>query len=83
MKRIGRLIFEKRFSFGDSQKDLAYSIGVNEYTVSNWENGKSVPSKEVLPKLALALETTVEVLEQAIEDEDKSEARESGDQVYL
>ena len=45
-----------------SQLDLAKIIGVSQGAVSQWETGQSLPRAELLPKLAAALDCTIDEL---------------------
>lgn len=47
---------------GMTQKALGESVGVTSVTIGNWERGVRQPSFELLPKLADALETSVDAL---------------------
>ena len=47
---------------GLTQTSLADLVGINQATVSCWENGRYRPSVGVLPKLSRALGCTVEEL---------------------
>lgn len=61
---------------GLSQQALAQQIGVSRQTVSNWENGVSVPSSENLIGLSRVYGITVEELYQDGAAQDKEVARE-------
>ena len=51
-----------RSDAGMTQKALGERIGVTSVTIGNWERGVRQPSFELLPKLADALETSVDAL---------------------
>ena len=54
------MLKELRKKAGFSQNELAEKISVLQNTISNWENGVSRPSLDVIPKLANVLGVTVE-----------------------
>ena len=45
---IGERLAEIRKDHGDTQQDLADKLNVTKFTISNWEQEKSVPSHELL-----------------------------------
>lgn len=45
-----------------SQEALADILGVNQTAISQWEIGKSNPSSDKLPKLAEALQCSIDEL---------------------
>lgn len=49
---IQKAIKELRKQYNMSQSDLAEILGVSNITVSNWENGKSVPRYKHIAKMA-------------------------------
>ena len=49
---IQKAIKELRKQYNMSQSDLADALGVSNITVSNWENGKSVPRYRYIAKMA-------------------------------
>lgn len=51
-----------RSDAGMTQKNLSEKIGVTSVTIGNWERGVRQPSFELLPKLADALNTSVDAL---------------------
>jgi len=51
-----------RKSRGLSQEDLARRVNTTKSTISNYENGYSTPSNEMLLKLADVLQTTTDYL---------------------
>ncbi|MCM1289530.1 MAG: helix-turn-helix domain-containing protein [Corallococcus sp.] len=53
---------EIRQDLGISQGDLAKKIGVQNYTIGNWERDRSEPSVELIVKLADALGVTADEL---------------------
>ena len=51
-----------RMKLNLSQRELARKIGVEQNTVSQWENGKRQPSVENLVNLSAVLNCTVDEL---------------------
>jgi len=51
-----------RCGAGITQKSLGEMIGVTSVTIGNWERGVRQPSFELLPKLADALDTSIDAL---------------------
>ena len=58
MNTIGFRIVSRRKELGLKGKELAERVGCHPPDISDWENGKNVPSVESLIKLARALNTT-------------------------
>lgn len=58
MKTIGSRIVDRRKELGLKGKELAERVRCHPPDISDWENGKNVPSVESLIKLARALNTT-------------------------
>lgn len=56
---IGASIREQREALGMSQEDLARACMVSRQTISNWENGKTLPDIQSLTYLADAFNITV------------------------
>ena len=59
---IGNFICRLRNEKGYTQKELGALLGVTDKAVSKWENGASLPRKEVLRRLAAILGCTQEEL---------------------
>lgn len=59
---IGGSIREQREALGMSQEDLACACMVSRQTISNWENGKTLPDVQSLTYLADAFHITVDDL---------------------
>lgn len=55
-------IKKARERLGLSQIDVAKSLEITQGSVSQWENGLSLPRAELLPKLAALLNCTVDEL---------------------
>ncbi len=53
---------ECRRARGMTQKELAQKLGYSEKAVSKWESGAGMPPSVMLPVLAKALETSIDVL---------------------
>ena len=64
---IQQRIKERRKACKLTQEDVAGLLGVSIMTIRRWEWGQQVPTADVLPKLAAALNTTVGYL-MGIED---------------
>lgn len=47
---------------GITQKDFAEKLGVDRSTVSYWESGAVMPRAELLPRIADALNCTIDAL---------------------
>ena len=60
--KTGEIICKKRKELGLTQNQLAGMLNISFQAVSRWENGAAYPDIEVLPKLAEALNTTVDAL---------------------
>uniref|UniRef100_UPI00355C9ED4 DBP48 n=1 Tax=synthetic construct TaxID=32630 RepID=UPI00355C9ED4 len=50
-KRIGKEVKERRKELGLTQRELAEKLGVSRSTVSDIENGRRLPSEELLKKI--------------------------------
>ena len=61
-------IRELRERVGMTQNDLAVAMGVNQNTVSCWENEVSLPKARELPRLAKVLGCTISELYAPDED---------------
>ena len=48
---IGERLAEVRKDHGDTQQQLGDKLHVTKFTISNWEQEKSVPSNEALAKI--------------------------------
>lgn len=62
MDETGEIIRELRHKAGFSQKTLANALHITDKAVSKWERGICLPDVSLLPKLALLLDTDVDVL---------------------
>lgn len=60
--KTGEIICKRRKDLGLTQNQLATSLNVSFQAVSKWEKGTAYPDIEMLPKLAAALNTTVDGL---------------------
>ncbi len=60
--KTGEVINKKRKELGLTQAQLAKSLNISFQSVSKWENRTAYPDIEMLPKLASALNTTVDAL---------------------
>ena len=62
MNETGKFIQELRIQAGLTQKTLADALHITDKAVSKWERGICLPDVTLLPKLALLLDTDVELL---------------------
>lgn len=80
---IGKVISEKRKELGLTQQVLAEKLHISFQAISKWENGTSNPDIEILPKIATALNVSIDSLlgypSQTVTKYDK---RYSGDEYY-
>ena len=60
--KTGEVISKRRKEMGLTQNQLAKTLNISFQAVSKWENGTAYPDIEMLPKLAAALNTTVDAL---------------------
>lgn len=60
--KTGEIISKKRKELELTQGDLAKTLNISFQAISKWENGTAYPDIEMLPKLAAALNTTVDAL---------------------
>lgn len=60
--KTGEVISKRRKEMGLTQNQLSKSLNISFQAVSKWENGTAYPDIEMLPKLAAALNTTVDAL---------------------
>lgn len=61
-KKIGEFIFKNRKKQNLTQNELAKKLNVSNHTISNWENGKSMPSYELLIPLTKELNVSISEL---------------------
>ena len=47
-QKIGKFIYENRKKKELTQNELSKKLKVSNHTISNWENGKSMPSYDLL-----------------------------------
>ena len=57
--KIGERIKALREELGQSQEELAHSVGMHPNTIARWERGELVPRGTSITKLARSLNTTV------------------------
>ena len=60
--KTGEVISKRRKELGFTQNQLAKSLNISFQAVSKWENNTAYPDIEMLPRLAAALNTTVDAL---------------------
>lgn len=61
-RRIGETIARRRKHMNITQQQLAAELGISAQAVSKWENGSASPDVYLLPKIAQALNTSVDAL---------------------
>lgn len=61
-QKTGEIISKKRKELGMTQNQLAGILNISFQAVSKWENGTAYPDIEMLPKLAAALNTTIDAI---------------------
>ena len=59
-KEVGKRIRQARIRLGLSRANLAKLVGVNERTITNYENGKTM-KPSILQKIAKALEVALSI----------------------
>ncbi|MDB3696426.1 hypothetical protein C4270_04590, partial [Clostridioides difficile] len=59
---IGENIKEFRLDKGLTQNDLAKKAGISRVALGNYEREERVPSIEILKKIAIALDTSEEII---------------------
>ena len=64
-----------RTARGITQEQLAVKIDVDRSTIAKWETGKALPRAELLPKLARALNCSIDNLLSVCEEGDDINAR--------
>ena len=62
LKKIGSKISKQRKQMGLTQTELANALYVTHQAVSKWENGKSIPSIEVLIELTALFDISIDYL---------------------
>ena len=60
--RLGNNIKSLRKAFGETQDDLGFILGVNNNTISQYENGKNIPKDDYLMLIANHYLVSVEEL---------------------
>lgn len=71
--KFGNLLYELRTKANLTQGDMANKLGVTNKAVSKWENGKAKPTTDVLKKISILFNVTIEELLQIKEKEQKKE----------
>ena len=61
-EKIGKFILENRKKKKLTQSELAKRLKISNHTISNWENGKSMPSYELLIPLTKELDISISEL---------------------
>jgi len=76
LTKIGKQIAQLRKENGYTGEKLAEILGVSPQAVSKWENGKCLPETALLPRLAEALDCSIDTLLMPTELEYKMEDNE-------
>lgn len=72
-EKIGKFILENRKKKKLTQSELAKRLKVSNHIISNWENGKSMPSYELLVPLTKELDISISELINGEFDSNKEE----------
>lgn len=72
-QKIGKFIYENRKKKELTQNELSKKLKVSNHTISNWENGKSMPSYDLLIPLTKELDITISELINGEYDTNKEE----------
>lgn len=62
LEKIGNRIIEQRKQLGLTQSELANTLYVTHQAVSKWENGKSIPSIEILYEITKLFNISIDYL---------------------
>ena len=62
IERIGRNIRQLRLAFGETKEQLGWAIGVEKNTISQYEKGKRVLSKDLLKTIGVHFGVSIEEL---------------------
>ena len=62
MSSFGDRLRAARSAAGLTQDQLGFEVGVTNSAVSNWENGRDVPSFSLLPKIRAAVHRSLDEL---------------------
>jgi len=49
---LGEYIKKRRMDLGLTQREVAFNIGANQWTVANWEKGRTEPASRFIAKIA-------------------------------
>lgn len=76
---VGQKLKEQRLQQNETQESIAIKLGVSRQTISNWENGKTLPDIDSLIKLSQIYQLSIDELfdaatEPAVESTTESEA---------
>ena len=67
---FGNLLYELRMKANLTQEELAYKLGITNKAISKWENGKAKPTTDMLKKLAILFNVSIEKLLELREKEE-------------
>ena len=69
--QFGNLIYELRTKSKLTQKELALKLGVTNKAISKWENGSAKPTTQMLKKISILFNISIEKLLQIKEKKEK------------
>ena len=70
---FGNLLYELRSNANLTQEELANKLGVTNKAISKWENGKAKPTTDMLKKIAILFNISLEKLLQLKSDSGKKD----------
>ena len=82
LEKIGKFIASARKKKKLTQEQLAIKLGINNRTISRWENGKNMPDASLYKPLCEILEISIEELING-EKTNKNEIRESVEKAII
>jgi transcriptional regulator with XRE-family HTH domain len=82
LEKIGKFIASARKKKNLTQEQLAIKLGINNRTISRWENGKNMPDASLYKPLCEILEISIEELING-EKTNKNEIRESVEKAII
>lgn len=59
---VGQKLKEQRLQQNETQESIAIKLGVSRQTISNWENGKTLPDIDSLIKLSQFYKLSIDEL---------------------
>lgn len=82
LEKIGKFIASARKKKKLTQEQFAIKLGINNRTISRWENGKNMPDVSLYKPLCEILEISIEELING-EKTNKNEIRESVEKAII